>query len=93
LLKLTKAIFKAEWQDEKDISDTATLMEVVTQAGFDSTVLLAQAQTDAIEEEYRRYTEQAIAAGAFGSPSYVYEGELFWGQDRLVFLDEAIGSN
>lgn len=92
LLELTKAIFRAQWQDEKDISDAVSLMQIVTQAGFDSATLFAQAQADTIEEEYRRYTEQAILAGAFGSPSYVYEGELFWGQDRLEFLEEAVAS-
>jgi 2-hydroxychromene-2-carboxylate isomerase len=93
LLEITKAIFKAEWQDEKDISNGTTLTQVLTQAGFDGKALFAQAHTDTIGDDYRRYTEQAVAAGAFGSPSYVYKGELFWGQDRLAFLDEAMGSN
>ena len=41
---------------------------------------------------YRQYTDEAVAAGAFGSPSYVYAGELFWGQDRLEMLEEAIAA-
>jgi 2-hydroxychromene-2-carboxylate isomerase len=90
LLALTKAIFKAEWQDEKDISDPDALLQIVSDAGFDANTLFAEAAESAIEDEYRRNTEQAIAAGAFGSPSYVYRGELFWGQDRLAFLDEAL---
>ncbi|BBU30328.1 2-hydroxychromene-2-carboxylate isomerase [Burkholderia sp. THE68] len=93
LQDLTKAIFKAEWQDEKDISDAATLMEIVSAAGFDADALFSAAGDSSIEEEYRRYTEQAIAAGAFGSPSYVYNGELFWGQDRLSFLEDALSES
>jgi 2-hydroxychromene-2-carboxylate isomerase len=92
LLPLTKAIFKAEWQDEKDISDPNALLQIVSDAGFDGKTLFAEAQASAIEDEYRRNTEQAIAAGVFGSPSYVYRGELFWGQDRLTFLDEALAT-
>ena len=45
-----------------------------------------------IERRYRQYTDEAVAAGAFGSPSYVYAGELFWGQDRLEMLEEAIAA-
>jgi 2-hydroxychromene-2-carboxylate isomerase len=90
LLDLTKAIFKAEWQDERDISDPHTLLEIVTAAGFDGRGLLSAADSEPVRSEYRRNTEAAIQAGAFGSPSYVYRGELFWGQDRLSFLDDAL---
>ena len=90
LLVLTKAIFKAQWQDEQDISDVDTLLQIVSDTGFEAKALFAEAEATAIEDEYRRNTEQAIAAGVFGSPSYVYRGELFWGQDRLDFLDEAL---
>ena len=45
-----------------------------------------------VERRYRQYTDEAVAAGAFGSPSYVYAGELFWGQDRLEMLEEAIAA-
>ncbi len=43
-----------------------------------------------MQKQYQAHTEEAIAAGVFGSPTYVYQGELFWGQDRLDMLDEAI---
>jgi 2-hydroxychromene-2-carboxylate isomerase len=92
LLELTKAIFKAEWQDERDISDSDTLRRIVAGAGFDGDALLDDAQFGRFDDEYRSNTEQAIAAGAFGSPSYVYRGELFWGQDRLDFLDRALAA-
>ncbi|ALL68344.1 2-hydroxychromene-2-carboxylate isomerase [Paraburkholderia caribensis MBA4] len=90
LLELTKAIFKAEWADEKDISDPETLLSIVNEAGFDGKTLFSESENRPIQEEYWCYTQHAIAAGAFGSPSYVYRGELFWGQDRLAFLDEAL---
>lgn len=90
LLTLTKAIFKAEWQDEEDISDGDALRRIVAEAGFDADSLLADARSGAFDREYLLNTEAAIAAGAFGSPSYVYRGELFWGQDRLEFLDRVL---
>lgn len=59
---------------------------------MDGKRLLERAKEPAIVAKYREYTEQAIAAGVFGSPSYVYRGELFWGQDRLDFLEEALAA-
>lgn len=47
-------------------------------------------QAPLMQKQYQAHTEEAIAAGVFGSPTYVYQGELFWGQDRLDMLDEAI---
>src|SRR5215472_5422230 len=48
------------------------------------------ADVEAVRAEYRRNTERALAAGVFGSPFYAFAGELFWGQDRLDMLEEAI---
>ena len=54
--------------------------------------LLAAAGEPAIEALYRRNTNDAVAAGVFGSPAYVYRGEVFWGQDRLEMLEEAVAA-
>jgi carboxymethylenebutenolidase len=51
---------------------------------------LDKANSQAVQVAYEQYTEQAIAAGVFGAPSYVVEGEIFWGQDRLDFLDRRL---
>ena len=59
--------------------------------GWTPTPWRAAAAPD-VERRYRQYTDEAVAAGAFGSPSYVYAGELFWGQDRLEMLEEAIAA-
>jgi 2-hydroxychromene-2-carboxylate isomerase len=53
--------------------------------------LLARAQEEAAGASYREISEEAVARGVFGAPSYVHEGEVFWGQDRLDFLDRALG--
>lgn len=89
---LYKEILAAEWCKDLDISNPDTLLAVAEELGMDGKRLLERAKEPAIVAKYREYTEQAIAAGVFGSPSYVYRGELFWGQDRLDFLEEALAA-
>ncbi|AXF05900.1 2-hydroxychromene-2-carboxylate isomerase [Paraburkholderia hospita] len=90
LATLSQAILHAEWVEEQDISCETTLSRVIDSVGYDSASLLRDAGTSDVAAEYRSYTKQAIAAGVFGSPSYVFNGEVFWGQDRLEFLDAAL---
>ena len=87
---LYKAILKAEWCDEQDISDAATLRAILLRQGLDAPALLAAAAGPEAQEAYRRNTDAAVEAGVFGSPAYVYRGEVFWGQDRLDMLEEAV---
>jgi 2-hydroxychromene-2-carboxylate isomerase len=87
---LTKAFLHAEWVEERDISDPITLLELVRECNLDASELMAAARTAEVQAQYRTYTTQAISAGVFGSPSYVVNGELFWGQDRLDFLDQKL---
>jgi 2-hydroxychromene-2-carboxylate isomerase len=92
LLALTKALFRAEWELERDISDEKTIMEIADAAGYDSAAIIAASFDPAIERQYRADTERAIQKGVFGSPSYVVDGELFWGQDRLDFLERKLAA-
>jgi 2-hydroxychromene-2-carboxylate isomerase len=87
---LYKAILRAQWAEERDISCEATLREILRENGLDAEALMAAAAEPAIERRYRDNTNQAVQAGVFGSPSYVFDGELFWGQDRLDMLEERI---
>jgi 2-hydroxychromene-2-carboxylate isomerase len=87
---LYKAILAAEWCDEQDISDASTLRAILLSQGLDADTLLRLAETTAVQAAYVRNTDAAVAAGVFGSPSYVLDGELFWGQDRLDFLELAL---
>lgn len=90
LAPLSQAILHAQWVDDLDIANPKTLEDVVTSIGYDAKYLMALARTPQIKDEYEHYTNQAIAAGVFGSPSYIVEDELFWGQDRLEFLDATL---
>ena len=88
--RLTNALLRAVWAEERDISDTDTLRVIATENDMDGTTLLAQAEEDAVNENYQANTNEALALGVFGSPSYVFGNELFWGQDRLELLDRAL---
>jgi carboxymethylenebutenolidase len=81
---------RAIWAEEKDISNEATLAEILARRGLDAAGLLARAKSPEIAQRYDADTQEAIERGVFGSPSFICEGELFWGQDRLDFLDRAL---
>lgn len=89
--KLAGLCFKAVFEDQRDMTQSATLAAILAEGGF-APDLLAQAQGDAIGNEYEALKDSALAAGVFGSPSYVLDGEIFWGQDRLDLLQSALAS-
>ncbi len=85
-LALFGAIGRALWEQERDISDPATLTAAATACGLDATALAARARHADMSARYKALTDEAIGRGVFGAPTYVLDGELFWGQDRLDFL-------
>ena len=90
LARLVPAMMRAVWAEDRDVSDPGTVAAVATEAGFDGGALVRDAAGDDVRAEYRRYTDEAIGRGVFGSPFYFFEGERFWGQDRLEHLERAI---
>ncbi len=90
IVPLYKAILKAEWCEDKDISSETTLIDIANNQGLDGQAVLDQAKQRDIASVYRQYTDEAVRKGVFGSPSYVYQNELFWGQDRLEMLGAAL---
>lgn len=89
-MALTGAVLRACWVEERDIADSDTLRRIAQENGFDAAELLHQASKDATKADYERYTQEAIERGVFGAPTYVIDGELFWGQDRLDFVERAL---
>ena len=87
---LSDAFLTAVWRDEKNIADTDTLVAIANDCGIDGAALLAAADTDAMRQKLMNVTAQAHEKDVFGSPTYSVDGELFWGQDRLDFLERAI---
>ena len=80
-----RAVFRAEFGEGRDIADTAVLGNILAALAVDPRAALAAAQSDAVKAKLRSETEAAQALGIFGAPSFVTpDGELFWGNDRLV---------
>jgi 2-hydroxychromene-2-carboxylate isomerase len=89
-MALQMSIGRAVWADEKNIADDETLVGLAEMHGLDGTALMKEARSASITQRYETLTDEAIARGVFGAPTYVLDGELFWGQDRLALLDIAI---
>lgn len=89
-LALAGAVMRAVWAEERNIADAATLAAIARECGLDGQALVKTAETSGVQEEYNRHTEEAIAANVFGSPWYVVDGEGYWGQDRLDFVERAL---
>jgi 2-hydroxychromene-2-carboxylate isomerase len=88
-LDIAGAIMRAVWAEERNIGDTDTLIAIASACGHDGKSLLKSSETVSVQNEYDRFTEEAIAANVFGSPWYVVDGEGYWGQDRLDFVERA----
>lgn len=84
------AVMRATWAEDRNVADPGVLTAIAERCGLDGGALLDAADTAAVRAEYRGNTERALAAGVFGSPFYLFAGELFWGQDRLDMLEDAI---
>jgi 2-hydroxychromene-2-carboxylate isomerase len=87
-----KRAFPAIWEQELNLADPAVIADLLMQAGLKADALLARAASPEIVARYAQNRQDAMDAGAFGSPSFVLDGEVFWGQDRIEFLDDALTS-
>ena len=92
VLELSHAILRAIWHEDRNIADWDTLGELADNAGFDGTALAAAARDPQVAAEYEKDTDRALARGVFGAPTYIIGDELFWGQDRLDFVEEKLMS-
>ncbi|WP_090142379.1 2-hydroxychromene-2-carboxylate isomerase [Limnohabitans sp. DM1] len=88
-MKVAGAILAACWAQERNIADDKVLAQLLSEQGLPAT-LLEQSHSQAVQERYETYTQAAIDAGVFGAPSYVISGEIFWGQDRLDFVERLL---
>ena len=88
-MKITGAVLRAVWVEERNIADEATLAALLAEQGF-SAARLEESHSQAVHERYEIDSQLAIDAGVFGAPSYVVDGEIFWGQDRLDFLQRRL---
>ncbi len=90
-LALTGRVLAAVWAEERNIADAGTLAALLAEAGLPAERLDAS-RSAAVQAAYAEQTQAAIGAGVFGSPSYVIDGEIFWGQDRLDFVERRLSA-
>lgn len=88
-MRVAGAVLSACWAQERNIADEKVLAQLLQEQGL-AAGLLEQAHSQAAQVRYEAYTQQAIDVGVFGAPSYVINGEIFWGQDRLDFVDRVL---
>jgi 2-hydroxychromene-2-carboxylate isomerase len=84
---LSHALLRALWAEERDTARPEVRQAVAEENGYDGASFLAAERSAPVQAAYRRYTEEAEALGVFGAPTYVLDGALYWGQDRLDFVD------
>jgi 2-hydroxychromene-2-carboxylate isomerase len=89
-MPLSHALLRALWAEDRDIRDPAVREAVASENGFDGPGLRAAEESPETVAAFNANSADAITCGVFGSPTYVFRGERFWGQDRLDFLDRAL---
>ena len=88
-MALAGAVLAAVWAQERDIANPEVLAQLLKECNLDPDIA-RHAQSDAVKQRYSDNTQEAIALGIFGAPSYVIDREIFWGQDRLDFVQQAL---
>lgn len=84
------AVFKAIWVDALDMGDPSTVGAALTKAGFDPQDLLALSAEQAVKDQLKSATQHAVERGIFGAPTFFVGPDMFWGQDRLDFVRDAL---
>ena len=88
-MAIAGAILAACWAQDRNMAVDKVLAELLSEQGLPAQLMDAS-RSQAVQERYEACTQAAIDAGVFGAPSYGVDGELFWGQDRLDFVERAL---
>ena len=89
-IPVTMALFRAYWVENRDITAPDVVSGIVTEAGADGDRCVEAASTVPIKDQLRERTDEAVARGVFGAPAFFVDDELYWGQDRLDFVERAL---
>ncbi len=87
---VARAGFDAMWAEDRDITSEAELRRIAEQGGLDAATALAAIESPTIKDRLRANTEEAVSRGAFGAPTLFVGDQLFWGNDRLHFVEAAL---
>jgi 2-hydroxychromene-2-carboxylate isomerase len=91
-MDMALALYRACWVEEKNVADAETLRAIARAQDRDPDRLMSADAAAAAKAKYEAYSQEAIERGVFGAPSYVVDGQIFWGQDRLEFVDRALAA-
>lgn len=89
-IELLEITFRAMWVDARDLNDPEALSDALMRAGFDPAEILGWVSNPSVKDQLKINTEEAVARGVFGAPSMFVDDELYFGQDRLDFVREAL---
>ncbi|MGZ5787376.1 MAG: DsbA family protein [Ramlibacter sp.] len=90
MVSFVDAAYRAIWVDGKNMNDADVVAQVLQGAGFDPAELMAQAGLPQVKERLKAVTQDAVARGVFGAPTFFVGSHMYWGQDRLDFVKEAL---
>ena len=85
------AVFKGIWAEKLNMESPEVVADVLSKAGIDATDFMNRIGQSEVKERLKAITEEAVTRGVFGAPSFFVNGEMFFGQDRLDFVDAALG--
>jgi 2-hydroxychromene-2-carboxylate isomerase len=87
---LSHALLRALWAEERNTADPKVRIAIANENGMPGEALQREETSERVQRLYAQYSDEAEKLGVFGAPTYVLNGERFWGQDRLDFLDRAL---
>jgi 2-hydroxychromene-2-carboxylate isomerase len=90
LLPYGDAVFRAIWVEGRNMNEPSEVASVLQQAGFDAQALLALTQDPEVKDRLKAATQEAVARGVFGAPTFFVGDTMFWGQDRLDFVKDKL---
>jgi 2-hydroxychromene-2-carboxylate isomerase len=90
LPRYSDALFTAMWCQGEKLDDDAVLARVLAAAGIDAAHVMARIADDAVKQTLKSYTAAAVKRGVFGAPTFFVDDEMFFGQDRLDFVEDAL---
>ncbi|HEV3432030.1 MAG TPA: 2-hydroxychromene-2-carboxylate isomerase [Paraburkholderia sp.] len=90
-LRYVDVVYRAMWEQPRNMADPAIIGEVLAAGGLDVSLLLQLTESPVVKAKLKEDTEAAVARGLFGAPTMFVGDEMFFGQDRLDFVKEALG--
>mgnify|MGYP006294641303 CR=1 FL=1 len=90
LVPFARAAYEAVWADDRDLSDKSVIAAVADDCGLDGEAIVEAAGEEPIKEKLESLTSEAVDRGAFGAPTFFVGDQMFWGNDRLHFVEDAL---